>query len=153
MYKKILVPLDGSELAETVLPHIEAIALAPEAEVVLLRVLPATGVLPTTAEAERNAARESLERAKKRLQEKGIEARITIRHGEDAAVEITDYAEVNDVDLIAMSTHGRSGVSRWIFGSVAEKVLRGTNKPILLIRAPGISARGFPIKITPFPKV
>jgi nucleotide-binding universal stress UspA family protein len=153
VYKKILVPLDGSELAETVLSHIETIALAHEAEVILLRVLPATGVLPATAEAERKAARESLDRAKKRLQEKGINARTTIRHGEDAATEITDYAEVNDVDLIAMSTHGRSGVSRWIFGSVAEKVLRGTNKPILLIRAPGISASGLPIKITPFPKV
>lgn len=143
MYNKILVPLDGSELAETVLSHVEAIA--HEAEVILLRVLPATGVLPATAEAERSAARESLERAKKRLQQKGINARTTIRHGEDAALEITDYAEVNDVDLIAMSTHGRSGVSRWIFGSVAEKVLRGTNKPILLVRAPGISKTGLPL--------
>ncbi len=145
MYKKILVPLDGSELAETVLSHIEAIVLAHEAEVILLRVLPATGVFPATAEAERSAARESLERARKRLQEKGINARTTIRHGEDAAMEITDYAGVNDVDLIAMSTHGRSGVSRWMFGSVAEKVLRGTNKPILLVRVPGISKTGLPL--------
>ncbi|MFQ5886885.1 MAG: universal stress protein [Anaerolineae bacterium] len=143
MYKKILVPLDGSELAETVLSHVEA--LTPEAEMILLRVLPATGVLPATAEAERSAAQESLERAKERLQEKGIKAHTTIRHGEDAAGEITDYAEVNDVDLIAMSTHGRSGVGRWIFGSVAEKVLRGTNKPILLVRVPGISKTGLPL--------
>jgi len=145
MYKRILVPLDGSELAETVLSHIEVMALAHDAEVILLRVLPATGVLPAVAEAERSAARKSLDRAKKRLQEKGINAHTTIRHGEDAATEITDYAEVNDIDLIAMSTHGQSGVGRWIFGGVAEKVLRGTNKPILLVRVPGISKTGLPL--------
>lgn len=153
MYKRILVPLDGSELAENVLAHIEALAPAHGSEVILLQVLPATGVLPATAEEERRAAQESLDRAQERLQAKGIKAHTTIRHGEDAASEITHYAEANEVDLIAMSTHGRGGVTRWIFGSVAEKVLRGTNKPILLIRAPGISSSGLPIKLTSFPKV
>jgi nucleotide-binding universal stress UspA family protein len=53
-----------------------------------------------------------------------------------------DYAEVNKVDLIAMSTHGRGGVGRWVFGSVAAKVLEGTTKPILLVRAPGAPVSG-----------
>ncbi len=149
MYKKILVPLDGSELAECILAQVEDMALAHQAEVILLQVLPATGVLPHQAEAEAKTARHYLNKVKGRFQAKGIKTTTTIRHGEDAAIEITDYAQVNEVDLIAMSTHGRSGVGRWIFGSVAEKVLRGTNKPILLVRCPGISADGLPMKIMP----
>ena len=144
MYSKILVPLDGSEIAESILPHVKDMAVAHGAEVILLRVLPATGVLPSAAEREAMEARNYLSAVEKRLQQQGVNARFTIRHGEDAE-EITDYAEVNDVDLIAMSTHGRSGVGRWIFGSVAEKVLRGTNKPILLVRVPGISKTGLPL--------
>ncbi len=68
---------------------------------------------------------------------RGVNARHTIRHGSRSVAEIMDYAEVNKVDLIAMSTHGRGGVGRWVFGSVAAKVLEGTTKPILLVRAPG----------------
>jgi nucleotide-binding universal stress UspA family protein len=71
-----------------------------------------------------------------------VKARHTIRHGADAAAEIVDYAEVNDVDLIAMSTHGRTGVGRWVFGSVASRVLRGTTKPILLVRPPEARVSG-----------
>jgi len=144
VYSKILVPLDGSEIAESILPHVKDMAVAHGAEVILLRVLPATGVLPSAAEREAMEARNYLSAVEKRLQQQGVNARFTIRHGEDAE-EITDYAEVNDVDLIAMSTHGRSGVGRWIFGSVAEKVLRGTNKPILLVRVPGISKTDLPL--------
>ncbi len=134
MYNTILVPLDGSELAEGIMSHVEALTAGREAEIILLEVLPATGVIADVAREERQEADEYLTGVEKRLREKGINARYTIRHGSDAAAEIVDYAETNDVDLIAMSTHGRSGVSRWVFGSVASKVLRGTNKPILLIR-------------------
>lgn len=134
MYNRILVPLDGSKLAEGIMSHVEAVAAGREAEIIVLEVLPATGVIADVARQERQEADEYLEGVEKGLREKGINARYTIRHGADAAAEIVDYAETNDVDLIAMSTHGRSGVSRWVFGSVASKVLRGTNKPILLIR-------------------
>jgi len=144
VYRKIVVPLDGSEIAESILPHVKDMAVAHQAEVILLRVLSATGVLPSAAEREAMEARNYLSAVEERLKRQGVNARFTIRHGEDAA-EIIDYAEVNDVDLIAMSSHGRSGVGRWIFGSVAEKVLRGTNKPILLVRAPGISKTGLPV--------
>lgn len=145
MYKKILVPLDGSENAESILPHVKDMAVAHQAEVILLKVLPATGVLPPVAEKEVSEARHYLSAVEKRLEAQGVNARFSLRHGEDTAAEIADYAEVNNVDLIAMSTHGLSGVSRWIFGSVAEKVLRGTNKPILLVRVPGISKIGLPL--------
>ncbi len=77
--------------------------------------------------------------AERELPEGAVKARHTIRHGADAAAEIVDFGEVNDLDLIAMSTHGRSGVGRWVWGSVASRVLRGTTKPILLIRSPGAS--------------
>jgi nucleotide-binding universal stress UspA family protein len=137
MYERILVPLDGSDLAREIIPRVEAMASAYGAEVILLEVLAASGVLPKTAAKERDEAEEYLIEVEQQLLDKGIKTRHTIRHGSDAAAEIVDYADVNDVDLIAMSTHGRGGVSRWVFGSVAEKVLRGTDKPILLVRAPG----------------
>lgn len=137
MYDRILVPLDGSEVAEAILPHIEAMAAGHQAEVILFHVLPATGVVADVAAQQRKEADEYLGGVEKGLSEKGIDVRHSVRHGADEAAEIVDYAEVNDVDLIAMSTHGRSGISRWVFGSVASKVLRGTNKPILLIRSPG----------------
>jgi len=137
MYNRILVPLDGSELAEAIMPHVEAVAAGHQAEVIFLQVLPATGVVADVAVQERQEADEYLAGVEQGLREKGVNARYTIRHGADAAAEIVDYADVNNVDLIAMSTHGRSGVSRWVFGGVASKVLRGTTKPILLIRSPG----------------
>jgi nucleotide-binding universal stress UspA family protein len=137
MYDRILVPVDGSALAKDILPHVEAMAAGRQAEIVLLEVLAASGVLPKTAAKEREEAEEYLTEVEQALLDKGINAHHVIRHGADAAAEIVDYAEVNDVDLIAMSTHGRSGVGRWVFGSVASKVLRGTEKPILIIRSPG----------------
>lgn len=143
MYKKILVPLDGSEVAEAILSHIEALAGPLSAEVTLLEVLPETGVLPERARDEITRAKEYLGQVEARLKDKGVKTRSTLRYGK-AAAEIIDYAKVNDIDLIAMSTHGRSGVSRWVFGSVADKVLRGTNIPILLIRAPGVLETGLP---------
>jgi nucleotide-binding universal stress UspA family protein len=136
MYDSILVPLDGSELARQIVPRVRAMATAHGSEVVLLSVLPGSGVLPKTAAKERQEAEEHLMEFEQGLLNAGVKARHTIRHGADAAAEIVDYAEVNDMDLIAMSTHGRTGVGRWVFGSVASRVLNGTTKPILLIRSP-----------------
>jgi len=134
-YKRILVPLDGSELAEAILGHVEQAARAFGAEVIALTVLPATGVVPDLAREDIVQATSYLDGIKQRLTDKGLKAQTAIRYG-DPADEIIDYAQVNDIDLIAMSTHGRSGISHLIFGSVSEKVLRGTSKPILLIRSP-----------------
>ena len=112
------VPQDRSDLSSVIMPHLEAVAARHQSEVVLFQLRPATVPLTKTAA-------------------KGITPRHNIRHGSDAAAEIVDYADVNDIDLIAMSSHGRSGVSRWVFGSVASKMLSGTDNPLSLIRAPG----------------
>ena len=149
MYKTILVPLDGSELAELVLPHVEMLAKAgvEPAEVVLLMVCEparmliggygeavAQGVLMAeqAAEACKAEAEKYLAAMEKRLKEKGLKVRTVLMKG-DPASEILDYAANNSVDLIAMGSHGRSGISRWAYGSVASKVLRGISIPILVV--------------------
>ncbi len=123
MYDKVLVPLDGSEVAEAIIPHVQAMAAGHQSDLILLQVLPATGVVAEVAAKERQEAEDHLTEVEQRLLNEGIKVGHTIRHGADAAAEIVDYAEVNDVDLIAMTTHGRSGVSRWVFSGVASKVL------------------------------
>ena len=147
----MLVLLDGSELAESVLPHVEALAKqgGPElVDVVLLRVCepivvpadyPPTAGLTWKEHEEHEIARpkiqceEYLAGVQKRLEGAGLRARSVVLQGK-AAEEITDYCHRNPVDLIVMSTHGRSGVSRWAYGSVADKVLVGVSSPIFLIR-------------------
>ncbi len=140
MYKKILVTLDGSALAEKVLPHVEELAKSFESEVVLLQVLklPAIPTAPEASLTEDNVlaekeAREYLERIEARLKKQHINARPVLAEGQPAD-EIVDYAALEKVDLIAMSTHGRSGLGRWVFGSVAERVLRAAPVPVLLVR-------------------
>lgn len=137
MYDRILVPLDGSDVARAIVPQVQDMAAAHGAEVILLHVLPAAGVHPATAAERQEQAEEHMAEVEQALRGAGVNARHTIRHGSDPAGEIVDYAEVNKIGLIAMSTHGRGGVGRWVFGSVAAKVLEGTTKPILLVRAPG----------------
>jgi nucleotide-binding universal stress UspA family protein len=137
MYERILVPLDGSDLARAIVPRVQALAAAHGSEVILLSVLPASGALPDTAEKQRAAAEKHLMEVEQQLLGEGLKVKHTIRHGSDPAAEIVDYAEVNKVDLIAMSTHGRGGIGRWVFGSVAARVLEGSSKPILLVRSPG----------------
>ncbi len=149
MYKMILVPVDGSELAELVLPHVEMMSkvCAEPAEVVLLMVCEparmlivgygeavAQGVLMAeqAAEACKGEAEKYLAATEKRLKGKGLKVRSELLDG-DPANEILDYAANNPVDLIAMGSHGRSGISRWAYGSVASKVLRGISTPILIV--------------------
>ncbi|MDY6916745.1 MAG: universal stress protein [Chloroflexota bacterium] len=152
MYKMILVPLDGSELSEMVLPHVEMLAQATKkpAEVVLLRVAmspsPAfsgyqdlSGQGPVLAEkaaaADKEEAEKYLAEVGKRLRDKGLRVRVELLVGSPGD-EILDYAENNPVDLIAMASHGRSGISRWAYGSVTSKVLRGISTPILVVTPP-----------------
>jgi nucleotide-binding universal stress UspA family protein len=148
MYKKILVPLDGSELAECVLPHVEAIAKGCGVEsVVFIRAL--DNYMPNAAyayigesirkEMEENSekvAREYLDEVAGRVNLDGVEVQKQLLTGK-AAESIAEYATNNDVDLIAIATHGRSGVSRWAWGSVADRVLRSACVPVLMVRAPG----------------
>ncbi len=138
MIERILVPLDGSELAETVLPYAEHLATRSGAELRLLSV--------TATEAERTQANAYLTALRNRLGQRAAEASISMAPGE-AAETILAEADAWDVDLIAMSTHGRSGVLRWVFGSVADKVLHNTARPLLLVRARPAKERPSVVKI------
>jgi nucleotide-binding universal stress UspA family protein len=142
MYQKILVPLDGSELAECVLPHVKAIATGLSVkQVVLLRVVepPPAGTPPeveveVVEKANVKAAKEYLAQKKAMLSKEGLNVEAEVLIGKPAET-ITDFVQPNKVDLIALATHGRSGISRWLFGSVADRLVRSYSAvPILLIR-------------------
>ena len=149
MYKKILVPLDGSELSEAVLNHVISIATGCQVpEVILIRVREPldssvrVALDPEIAEdldqAYNDEAASYLEKIAKKLEKKGIGVKLEVLEG-NPAEEIIKYSKDNKVDLIVMSTHGRSGFSRIVFGSIADKVLRQTEVPLLL-RPAGHSA-------------
>jgi nucleotide-binding universal stress UspA family protein len=136
-FERILVPLDGSEYAEIVLPKVEKLATDLKASIALLRVAYAhtfLGVDPTEAEVKVvREAEEYLRKIEERLKAKGFKVDSHVRYGNDAD-EILDHAAQKDIDFIAMTTHGRSGVKRFLLGSVAEKILRHSPKPIFLVR-------------------
>ncbi len=148
--KKILLPLDGSQVGGLMVPYIETLAQALFAEVVLFHILEthSVGVLAPgieisyqalTRETEKNVHLKYLDDIEHRFGEKGINTSTVINMG-PAIDEITRYAENNSVDLIAMSTHGRSGIGRWVFGSVTRRVLQSGKIPVMTMRA-----KGFPI--------
>lgn len=139
--ERILVPLDGSPLAEAALAPAIELADFSGARLFLLRAAQARtlpGVDPT--EAEVKVVREAeayLDEVKARLAKRSaIDVEATVWYG-PASVAIVEAAEFHGVSLILMTTHGRTGLERLILGSVAESVLRGTRTPILLLRAKG----------------
>lgn len=145
MYNKILVPLDGSELAEAALPHAKSIANAFNSQIVLLTVIeplvmyaqpdivaPEINML-IDIEAQTKAVLQYLKGKAEELIEEGLVVTTEISNG-PAANRICDYAAENAIDLIVMCTHGRSGFQRWVYGSVADRVLRAASMPILLVR-------------------
>ena len=150
MYQKILIPLDGSELAECSLQHAKAIAQGCNvADVIVFRVIEplSTQTLSALAEAggdsvgkarERNQqdAKDYVSKVKNNLRTQGITSQAVTVEGR-AADEILSYTGKNNVDLIIMSTHGRSGLSHFFFGSVAEKVSRHSRVPVLLLAPEG----------------
>ena len=141
MYKQVLIPLDGSPLAEQALPHAIAQAVHSGAELVLLRVVVpfthVTGVsLANLGEINQQAlswAHEYLESIAASVRERGISVQVAVTEGQ-SHTEITQFAEENQIDLIVLSTRGRSGFSRWLMGSVADRVVRGATIPVLLVR-------------------
>ena len=138
MYKSILVPLDGSKLAENILTEVEELAVLLNARLNLIYVTKAhvfPGVDPTDAQVRVvSEAKEYLDNLKEQLLAKKIDIEIHTPYGNPAA-KILEVSKRHDIDLIAMSTHGRSGIGRWLLGSVAEKVVRHSEKPVLLLRA------------------
>ncbi len=148
MYKKIMVPLDGSELAECVLPHLEAFmkGFSP-GQVLLIRVvepLRMSNAVPAAKietiqkyESERaSLARTYLDQVSERVSRQGVDLHRKVIVGGIAECLI-GYARDNHVDLILMATHGRSGITRWVRGSVADRMLRSAHIPVLMVRAPG----------------
>lgn len=138
MIRTILVPLDGSELAEQVLPYASELARRADAEILLLTSIQPVGIWDATAtainwEREERVAQEYLDAQKERLQAAGLKVRVKREHGE-AAAGILETAETENVSLIAISTHGRSGLSRWLFGSVADRIVQSAHVPLLMVR-------------------
>jgi nucleotide-binding universal stress UspA family protein len=149
MYKKVLVPLDGSKLAECVVEHVKSIATGCQVpNVVLLRVVEPIGIrgyLPReVAESAYRDAKDTAEvqaqtylnEMAQRLRAEGIAVDTDVADGLPAD-EILRYAEVKGVDLIVISTHGKTGISRWFSGSVAEKVVSQSFIPVLVVTPPG----------------
>lgn len=136
--QKILVPLDGSALAEAALPKAMELAQSCGAKLLLICAAEAhklPGADPTEAQIKVvQGAEDYLAQVGDRLVAVGVTGVETSVWYGPAAYAIVEAARVNKVDLIAMTTHGRSGLGRLILGSVAESVLRGTTTPILLIR-------------------
>jgi len=145
MYRRILVPLDGSKVAEGVLPHAKALAYSEGAELILLTVgaNPALEFAFSDPGLARSAILEQEERSKKyiseieaQLKSAGFKTSTQLRVGSVAEV-ILEVADELQVDVIAMSTHGRTGPARWLLGSIAERVVHNSKVPVLLIRATG----------------
>jgi nucleotide-binding universal stress UspA family protein len=145
MYKKILVPLDGSELAKKALGQAENLAKTFDAEIVLFQVVPFMPIYGSPElvtplivdEKQREAVEKYLASLTEELKKRGLRVSATVRTGQQVAGEIIDFAKEVGVDLIVMCTHGRSGISRWVLGSVALKLLTRAEAPILLIRSKG----------------
>jgi len=142
MYKKILVTLDGSELSESILSHVITIATSCQVpEVVLLRVREPLDnkvrvaldpeIVKELDQAYHDEYANYLKGIATTLNKKKITAKTEVLAG-DPVKEILKYSKDNNIDLIIMSTHGRSGVSRIVFGSVANKIIRQAEVPILL---------------------
>jgi nucleotide-binding universal stress UspA family protein len=143
LVKKILVPLDGSKTGETIIQCAEVLAEALGAELILFQVLEPLRIvagfetvapysIPEGKESIKASARAYLNGVEEPLKKKGIRTSTAIVWG-SAAERIIEYAEAN-TDLVTISSHGRSGVGRWVLGSVTEKVLQVGDKPVLVAR-------------------
>ncbi len=163
MYKKLLAPVDGSHFSECALDHIAHVSTGSQCpEVILFYVMEPiphphgsqfgeSEVSRATPEPMDNAYRHEREKTESeargylnkladRLKKDGVTATVETSRG-DPAEEILKYAEVHAADLIIMSTHGRSGVSRWAFGSVADRVIGNSTIPVLIAVPKGCRIR------------
>jgi nucleotide-binding universal stress UspA family protein len=148
MYRKIMAPMDGSELAECVIPHVQVLATGCQAEtVVFVRVvepiiLPASAgdymspAIWTRIESEQQVLAENyVKDLATRVAIDGVDVRTEILEG-SVAQSLVDYAAKSEIDLIVVATHGRSGISRWVWGSVAGRIIHSSTVPVLIVRSP-----------------
>jgi len=155
MYKKIMVPLDGSELAECVLPHVNGFVTGCQVAMVnFVRVIepihyPAANPASSPQfsqtmkenakmmeEEEKSSAAKYLNGVISRVERGEIKFKTVVLVGKVADC-LVDYVETNEIDLVLIATHGRSGISRWARGSIADRVLRSSRAPVLMVRADG----------------
>lgn len=147
MYNKIMVALDGSRLAECVLPHVKAFIEKYHVEnIVFVRIVePAvifhSGEYPISPEilresesASKSAAKDYLDQVVNQFKQEGTQLQSEVLTGR-VADSLVDFAEKNDCDLMLIATHGRSGVRRWVRGSIADKILHSSTVPVLIVRA------------------
>jgi len=142
---KILAPLDGSDIGEAALPYAEILAANSGALISLLQVVSPPGTVEASllggpdwrkfVKAMHDAGEDYLKTIAERLSGKEIKSTYEVVTG-DPADKIVEYADDTKASLIAMSTHGRTGLTRWVLGSIADKVLHGARIPILLVRSP-----------------
>jgi len=148
-YQHVIVPLDGSELAECVLPHLEAVASNCQVTTVeLVRAVPPPEVRATVGfpvsgkqeaaiyEADVKEAEDYLLKVKARLDPSRMKVTTRVLKGRISDV-LADYLNKSQADLLLIATHGRSGPSRWYWGSVADRLLRSSCTPVFMVRAPG----------------
>ena len=153
MYKRIMVPLDGSELAEGVLPHVKAfVSNFPVESITFVRVVePAPMIFDDTAsisstsrekmiadtkrieEHTKLVASEYLDGVANRMKREGVDFQSEVLTGR-VAERLAEYIESKGIELVIIATHGRSGISRWVRGSIAERVLSSARIPVLMVR-------------------
>ena len=151
MFKRIMVPLDGSELAECVISYIEDFIDQDQVEfIVFVRVVkpvfaPASfeeGMLYMPEDLskweseKKNSAEDYLKKMVSRLKQNGVKFQTEVLVGR-IGDSLLDYIKANDFNLVVIATHGRSGLSRWVRGSVADKILSASHIPVLMVRTPG----------------
>ena len=148
MYKRIMVPLDGSKLAECVLPHLETVVKGSRSpQVIVVQAVEPLSVpygrevakfaslkqVETFETHQRAEAEKYLKGIATRLKKSGVNARAELVYGK-AVDALSDYVAKNKVDLVILATHGRSGISRWAWGSVASRLIRAVRVPVLMVR-------------------
>ena len=142
-YKKIVVPIDGSGRSRRAIPHAVDIASSNKSEIILLHVFrpPASEYSDIIALAGqdqqvdqvRSQVKQYLMGVRNDLRQEGVNCRVQMIEGAGAANLICDYVNSEDVDLVVMSTRGHTGLARFVFGSVAHKVLHGVRVPVMLV--------------------
>jgi nucleotide-binding universal stress UspA family protein len=144
MYEKILVPLDGSKRAEMIRPHVRELANKFQATVMLIKVIqyiysdgigePYTSVSEKNFNAKLKESEVYLNKVASKFQSKGIVCKTLVAHG-PIVEKIIEAAESEDADLIAMTSHGRGGLSRIFYGSVAAGILNRVDRPLFIVRS------------------